>query len=476
MPDPGLMNAKMRAYMEALSPPARMMLMRAVRVAQERGEVAAPLQSMMKAATFETGTPTSATEAAPAPVPELPWPERLRAAFFSPLEPFVVDLVYPNKLVGRIQRRSLDGIWTLVVRDLSPGLAEAAPVAGPHETVPDAVTAARKLRRTLTPKFDALLTAGDLSSKPLRRLAAQVGSEMALLDLFDVTYIFQREAAFLNLTGQLPRAISPLDLSDAGPVTEIVRTAVETHLIDPAFAAIPVIRRSPVAAPVALMALTLANVTDPKLAAASPYARIIDAVLSEVQMWVNRFASDLQDRAERMQALADLRDYHELVRQIEIGIEPSQVATWHRRLGAACKEMSDLIARELEPLSGLIRRALRVDSQSGRFVGSFDELTADDAEFGARLFMETRGALDALALNELVTKQRRPIEQTVEVLTTRLLGELKAPGGAEQPDLVKAVDAAIRLSGTVFGEDYAVHLRRSRDLTVVKPASKAAGG
>jgi hypothetical protein len=356
---------------------------------------------MMKAATAIDGGNVAAAAAspeAPAAVPSLPWPERLQSAFFSPLDPFVVDITYQTKIPARIQRKSLDGIWLFITRDLLGGSSEAIAAPAGSETSADVGSFAKKLRRAILPKLDALLLSSDIHSKPMRRLAAQLGSEMALLDLFDVVYIFQNEAALLNLIGQLPRIVSPLDLSDKSPVTELVKTAVETLHLDPGFVAIPIIRRCAIATPVALMALTLSNVSDPKLAANSRYGRVVDAVLSEVQLWVNRFASHVGDRAERTNALIDLREYHELVRQIEISIQPSQVVSWHRRLGACCKEMSDLIARELDQLAGLVRRALRVDPATGRFLGHFDDITADDAEFGIRLFIETRGALDSLAL------------------------------------------------------------------------------
>lgn len=471
MPDPTLLNTTMRSYMETMSPAARMMLMRATRNVQERGEATPALQAMMTAAlaidgAVEIAAPMPAEVSVP--TPSLPWADRLQAAFFAPLAPFVVDLTYAAKIPGRIQRKSLEGIWVLITRDIFAGDADALAAPAGAEATTDVAHFAKKLRRSLIPKLEGLLNAGDLDSKPLRRLAAQLGSEMALLDLFDVVYIFKNEAALLNLTGQLPDVVSPLDLADKSPVTDLVKTAVETLQLDPAFVAVPIIRRSAIAAPVALMALPLCNVSEAKLVVGSRYAGIVDAVLAEVQMWVNRFAVHRSVRAERANALVDLREYHELVRQIEVGIQPTQVAAWHRRLGSCCREMSDLIARDLEQLPGLIRRASRIDAANGRFLGHFDEMSAEDAEFGARLFAETRDVLESLALNELITRLRRQIEQTTESVTARLLAELKAADGSDQSDLIKATDAAIRISAAVFGEDYAVHLRRSRELTTTK--------
>ncbi|MEQ1479314.1 hypothetical protein, partial [Salmonella enterica] len=91
--------------------------------------------------------------------------------------PFVVDLTYSAKITGRIQRKSLEGIWVLITRDIFAGDADALAAPAGAEATTDVAHFAKKLRRSLIPKLDGLLNAGDLDSKPLRRLAAQLGSE-----------------------------------------------------------------------------------------------------------------------------------------------------------------------------------------------------------------------------------------------------------------------------------------------------------
>jgi hypothetical protein len=135
--------------------------------------------------------------------------------------------------------------------------------------------------------------------------------------------------------------------------------------------------------------------------------------------------------------------------------------------------MSDEIARQIDPVVGLIRRALRLEGATSGFAGRFDAESAEDAEFAIRLTLEARNALDSLALNELITKLRRPIEQTLEVVTAKLMADLKAGANTDRTDLVQAVDAAIRMSGFVFGDDYAGLIRKSRDSILNKPQKAA---
>jgi len=472
MPDPGLMASKMRAYMEALSPAARTMLVRAMRSAQERGESDMPTQAIMKAVAALDRDGSEAQAAKPA-APQAPWDEQLRQAFLAPLQPFVCDAAFSTKLTARIQRRSLDGLWTFLVRDFAPSDFAEALSAGQTDAGLDAIAAARKLRRGVTPRLAQLLQSGDESSKEIRRLAVQLGGDMALQDLADVVYVFQKESAFLNLTGQLPKTLSAFEMSDTGPVSELTKKCIDTLQIDPAFVAVVLLQRCTSAANLALLAMTLSGLTDPRLLQTSAYARLVDAAIAEAQVWVYRFENHLVSRQTRQQALGDLGEYHELVRQLELTLQPTQVPVWHRRLGAARKQMSDLIGHEIEPLPGLIRRALRVETAAGGFGGQFDAETAEDAEFGIRLMVEARNALDSLALNEMVTKLRRPVEQTIEVVTAKLMTDLKAGQSGDRGDILKAVDAAIRMSAITFGEDYAAVMRKSRDIAVNKPAKSA---
>jgi hypothetical protein len=470
MPDPSLMSAKMRAYMEQLSPAARAMLIRAMRSADERGESDAPTQAILKAAAKFDAAPERDPSTAKPTAPSLPWDQQIREAFFAPVQPFTVDLAYPTKIAARIQRRSLDGIWTFLTRDLAPVLFSQALALGITDPKAEASAVARKLRRELTPQIVAALSAGDETSKPIRRLAGQLGSEMALPDLADVIYVFQKDGAFLNFAGQLPKIVSPFELSEPSPVSDLTKKAIDVAQIDPAFVAVVLLRRASAPASVALLAMTLAGSTDPRVLQTGPYAKIVETVIAETEIWAHRFEHHLANRPLRLSTLEDLREYHDLVRQLELSLQPNQVPAWHRRLGAARKQMSDLIAREIEPLPGAIRRALRVESATQSFAGQFDIEAAYDAEFGIRLMLEARNALDSLALNELVTKLRRPVEQTLEVVITKLMTELKSPTGAGRADLVKAVDAAIRMSAIVFGDAYAVQLRKSRDNAINKPA------
>jgi hypothetical protein len=137
--------------------------------------------------------------------------------------------------------------------------------------------------------------------------------------------------------------------------------------------------------------------------------------------------------------------------------------------------MSELVGRYVEAAPGLIRRSLRVESLAGSFGGRFDADTYEDAEFAIRLYLEARSAAESLALNELLTRTRKDVERTLELLTSKLFADLKSNNVFDRKTLLEGVDAAIRLCRLVFGDEYAAVLKKNRDLSAPKSAGRAAG-
>jgi hypothetical protein len=150
------------------------------------------------------------------------------------------------------------------------------------------------------------------------------------------------------------------------------------------------------------------------------------------------------------------------------------VPAWMRRIGAAKVAMSDAVARRIEPAPGLVRRALRVETTGGEYAGRWDPASYEEAEFAVRLSIEARLAAESLAVNELVGRTRKQVEQTLEVVSAKLMADLKSAQVLDKRTLIEAVDGAIRLSALVFGEEYAAVLRKSRDLFATR-ATRAAG-
>ena len=468
MPEPGLITSKVRTYMESLSPAARAMLVRSLRASG-----GADLPSEIILAAVEGLELAEETHVAPPPSSAEPWSHRLERALFAPLDPFLTDDDLPAPLTGRLARRHIAARWAGIRRDLAPEVWERALAADPLDADADAAPIARKLRREIVLALVERLRAVGADPKARQKLAGHLGGELVFRSLADAAYVLQNEAGFANLFGQLPTAVTAFDVVEPSRVVDVVRTSIDQVLLSADWIAAALLART--ANPVVLvhLACRLAGTPDPRLIAAGRYAPLVDAVVSRVEHLAALSTHRGSDPVSRDRFLADLRAYHELVRNFELALPVESVATWFRRLGAACTAMSTAVSRQLEAAPGLVRRALRVDAHDG-WAGRFDEATFADAEFAVRVTLEARLAVDSLAVNEAALRARKQVESTLELVTGRLMNDLKSPTVRDRDMLTAAVDGAIRLSGLVFGEDYAGMLRKSRDLTLQKPTRATA--
>lgn len=531
MPDPGLLSSKVRAYMEALSPQARAMVLRAARLSLERGDDGVPGDVLIRAsegldvdetgldrrlgnafAPAANGTPfaprpvaASAASTAPAappaqtaapvstaaanppppaadaaladtpPAPGVAWRDRVDQRFWAPLDPFLVEYPGPTKQTGRIARQSAERIGIWLMRDVAGAEFAAAYAEDPRDAAADPGRCVERLRHGVVARALAVIREAEDDPKSWQRFVAHLGGERVVADLRDVIQIFQRDAAFAAFAEQLPRVITILDLDDLGAVQGAVRTFAKTEGVDLAFAAAFLLARATQPHLLAVAAVRLSGNGDARAVAAGRYGRFVDFLLTELERRAAYARSQEAERVTRDRLLPALREYHDIHRQTLVALDLDDVPHWHRRLGALRKELSGLVGRYLEAAPGLVRRALRVESLAGSFGAGFDRDAFEDADFAVQVYVEARAAAESLALNEVLTRTRRDIERTLELLTERLVSEMKAAQVFDRDALTAATDGAIRLCRLVFGEDYAAVLRKNRDLGLQRGPQRATG-
>jgi hypothetical protein len=520
MPDPGLLSAKVRAYMEALSPQARAMVLRAARLSVARGDgdvpadvllrasegldvddagleraitsatpfaprpVGAPAPARPAAPTTTAAPPSSAVGAAPiagpvaVPPPEPPslaWRDRVDQRFWAALDPFLVEHPGPVKQTGRIARHSAERIGIWLMRDVAGAEFAAAYAEDPRDPNADPTRCVERLRHGVVTRALSVVREAEDDPKTWQRFVAHLGGERVVADLRDLIQIFQRDAVLTAFGEQLPRVITVLDLDDVGAVQNAVRAFAKAEGTDLAFAAAMMLARTAQPHLLALAAVRLAGNVDARGVAASPFGRFVEFLVAELERRVAIARQYEADRTNRDRFLTALRDYHDIHRQTLIVLALDDVPQWHRRVGALRKDLSTLVGRYLEAAPGLVRRALRVESLAGAFGGGFDRDAFEDAEFSVQIHVEARAAAESLAVNEMLTRTRRELERTLELLTDRLFAEIKGAQVFDRDALAAATDGAIRLCRLVFGEDYAALLRKNRDIGLARPAQRAAG-
>ncbi|MEJ1158019.1 hypothetical protein [Prosthecomicrobium sp. N25] len=484
MPDSGHLNAKMKAYMDALSPAARAMLVRTVKAAEARGEGPPPMKALMAAvARLEAGSSLSdlnllgrsdegARPLRTDPMPDpAPWSDRLRQAVLQPVGAIAADGDVPVKQVGRIRRASLAPLWTWITRDLLPGPhAEALRAEGAG----DLAGTARAFRREIARAVVEALRAAETDPRAWQKLALHAGGDMVARDLRDVVYVLQRDTQFAALVQQLPRQIGPAEVGDAG-LLQILRGVVEQSVISAAFVGAVLLQRTASPWLLAQLAVKLTGTSDARLLHTGRYGAFIDVVISEAERQVEILRQSTATRPERAQARAALREFHDILRNLRFGIEVDDVPVWFKRIAAARRDISEVVGREVENTSGLVRRALRVETLNGGFGGGWDADAFEDAEFAVRLLVEARACQDSLALNDLLVRTRKQLEPTLQVLSDKLMADLKSNAALDRDAMLAAVDGSIRLTAIVFGEELAAIQRKSRDLALQRPAGRAHG-
>lgn len=434
------------------------------------------------AAARQAGAPASASASSIANAPDegrrldgasfAQWPDRLRAAAFQPLEPYLIDIDLTERRAARIHRRLLVPLWTWLIRDAIPEEMNRALSLGAADPGRDVTGVAVTLRGDIVKGIKSVLNGLDRQGKGTQRLAAQLGGDDPITDLGDLMHILENKAAYDAAFQRFPKTVTMYDANETGPVADALRACVADSKINLAFLGTGLLKR--LASPTVLVALVLrmTGTDDARLIAQSPLSPFLDVFFAELDILVEtlRAAAKLPNAGDRF--VEGLRAYHECVRYITIALDIDAVPTFAKRLSASRRAISELVATEIETAPGHMRRALRVGADRG---GRFDSAAAEDAERSLRILVAARNAMDSLALNELITRTRKTVEQSIEVLTNRVMDELKTARADDREAALAAADAAIRFAAILFGDDYAAVLKKNRDQLVQKASVRLVG-
>lgn len=454
MPSRHILVQKIRAYLQALSPRAVDMLLRNLEVSRARGETD-PIVRLILEAGIEL---LRGDEEAVAGEPRGKW---LRRLFFRPVEGLLIDEVLPHKQKGRINRASLAGIWTIVERDLVPELIEGAErqVQDPGLSEADAASIASHLRDAVTPDLRRFLDTAAQDDKHRQRMVMAMGGERVYQDLFDVVEAFEAESWLTPFLDSLPEKLTDWDLKSDSPAAQRVKAAAGRHAENAALIAAAILGRAESPASVATLASNLAGTQDARKLARSPYAAFVDVVLSEAE----RLYVVARKRSDGDADMASsLSRYHSLIRGIDRDIDFSGGGPWYKRLADTRRQFSELVSAELEAAVSHVRRAIKVPALDPAGEPMVDRISVDEAKRALGMLALMRVAAESLAVNEVTARTRQTVEQTLEIMTRKLLSDAAKCKAAEKRAHLAAVDVAIELCEGYFGKDYADLLRRSR--------------
>jgi hypothetical protein len=469
MPDRRHLTAKIRSYLDELSPRAVQTLLRSLETARDRGSEDPNLDLILEAcmrAARHSDSLISEIE------PRDNWLQRL---FFSPVEDLLVDAALCGPERGRIKRTSLSLIWAWLQRDVAPDkVREALDIAQRLETDPEDIAAlAEDLREHVAPTVQQLIDGAHATEKGRQKLAMLVGGARAMRDLEDVFAAFASRPWLDALRESLPERLTEWDFKADSPSLKRIKSVTDRNSRFAFLVAAVVLRR--VEAPESMMSLAagLAGSVSVKRIATSGYAVFAEAALSEVE----RFALIATGECSNTALGEALNAYCRLVRVFDRQFEFEEKPEWQKRIAETRRAMSALVTRELDAMLGNVRRLLSVPAVGENGEPILDAGLMDEALRGVMLLNKMRDFAESLAVNEITARSRQSLEQSLEFKTRALLSGLAGAQGRARRAHQAAVDAAIELCEAYFGKDYADQLRRSRQAALAvkaKPAQKAA--
>ena len=466
MTDRRFLTAKIRSYLDELSPRAVQTLLRSLETARDRGSDDPNLDLILDACLRVVRRSDSLVAEIE---PRDNWLQRL---FFTPVEDLLVDEILPGPDRGRIKRTSLDLIWSWLHRDVAPDrVREAMEIAQRLETDPDDIARlANDLRDEVDPIVRNFIGDAHENDRARQKLVMLVGGERAMRDLETVFDAFRARSWLDGLRESLPERLTEWDFKAGSPSLKRIKSVTDRHADMAHLVAAVVVRRVDAAESMMSLACGLAGAATIKKIAASPYAAFAEMALSEAERYAVIACGDCPTSV-----LSDaLNAYCSLVRVLDRQFELPDKPDWLRRIAQTRRMLSGLVTRELEATLGHIRRLLSVPQSRDGMEPMLEPGLMAEGLRGVMLVIKMRDFAESLAVNEITARTRQALEQSLEIKTRALLSRLaEAKGGESRKAHLVAVDAAIELCEAYFGKDYADQLRRSRKAALTANAPLA---
>lgn len=441
----GLLVERLRRYLNELHPNARALLMAELERGVLRGDDMPGAELVLRELRRDARDNARPKR-----------PGNLARLFFQPLEPFLVDDIATHRHPGRIARVTLDPIWEWIGRDLMPGEARAvtAQVAAAIERgdTARAEELAFAFQDRVVIRIEETLAAA-ASDERARRLCAQIGTERGIDDAAAIATVLKARQAFKSFGMRLPGHIKSFDEATIGNVKALIdapqsggRTLFLYDLV---------IVMSRLSAPWQLIRLAIqaAGSNSARHIAETPYGAAVDIVFAEIERMIGELKGELRT-GRGLATGALLKAIHDALRGVRTEIDLEQDSSWSRRLAALRTEISDLLKAEIEAMDGRLRRLIR--PRPTREIAPRSALDQGDVGDTERL-IEFVGACRAyageLALGDLAARAWMELGQYLDRTRAALVECLRHAGPLDRPFRQSQLDAAIRFSARVFGED-----------------------
>ncbi len=395
-------------------------------------------------------------------MPRLPGPLRL---FAMPFEPFLVDNVVGPKQAARIDRASVLKVWHWLARDLIPdqldrlsGQVKSAILAGDHEKARGLVN---QLQVIAVKAIYKVLEGFEESPKEQDRIAGQLGGPQVLGDVIDIANILACGDDLLILRKRFSSQITGLQDEEIGWCLNQLEKFVERHpkMRPHGLALVMELMRHP--SQIVRLAKFAAGSDDATKLAAHPYSVVIDLVLYDVRCKVDEICIQINEENNIDKLGTMISTYHDLMHYLQIEIEFVLKSDWCKTLTRLRAQLSERLSSKLIEAPRLIKAALKTGENSLELVSSDD---VEEAENVLKLMKICMHVVDELALNELLSRIRRESEQFMTAMGDATVERLRRSDENNRASAQARADAAVRLTGIIFGDEISGLLRKAASI------------
>ncbi|MEQ8656168.1 MAG: hypothetical protein RIC24_02520 [Hyphomicrobiales bacterium] len=449
--------SRLREYLGELSTDSHRTLTRSIDRSRARGEHS-PVHEIIMDALREVMDATPGGERSMS----------AERAFFMPLEPVMGSISLPEKQIGVIDRESLRPIWIWITRDLAPGRCDealAALRAAIVDEEPEAIAeCADDFQREVCKHTEALMSEYDKKQGSLKRLEGQLGSSRVLADLHDIIAFFKQKPALKAFLDRLPEKM-PVGRSGLAMLNKALSVYADHPPSNTIYAFAAVLDRLGSPSDLVRFAVFYANSSNPSVIRGTMAGGAVQIALSEAMREIERLRLVLAGDRNLEKVTQSLRLYHELVSAIERTLDEAPEDPWLKRLATVRSRASDLLIKELDPLLHMIKRSVGVMESRGREIVP-DASSLQEAVFGLTLFMVAREIRGSLAINSMIKRMEKNIEDALESQGKQAIDRL-ASASDENWDAAEARSAgAAELFGIYFGGAYGATMVRRHAATV----------
>jgi hypothetical protein len=459
----GELGDKLRAYFRDLAPEARLMLGTGLARAGGALPHGDMILGALKGAMQDNG--------------EILPLDDMTAVVLAPCFSFSTKADKEAKAPGVISFSSLDKVWRWLETDGAMAAishfregVDADPLG---RATPEAVEA---LRAACTKAITDAASHAEKEPQGVSRMAVRLGSDRAAEDLQDIGAALRYEKVLETFAGDIAGDIrlGPDDAVAAmkGRLALIARKAKPAMSL--AFNLVKTRLGTP-AATVRLM-IALGATSKVELLLDSPYRGLFEMIMSDAERAVLR-AQASRASADSSDLVAAIRDFGATLRAIGSELEFDSRSATAKRINNMRKSMSEALGGRMTDLTQRVKQLIRPRTDAKGVLPVMDPMEVERLDSDIAVLMVARNYADDIALKADTLRVYGEIKNLLDTGMPLLIDRLRSLPMDQRGDIRGRLEAVVRLSRRLVGEEYAVLLLKAIHVAdVPAPVRKVANG